>query len=185
MARKSTIGVWLIALALVPFRVTDAQQTKKVPRIGYLSALDPARESARTDAIRLAAMRELGYIEGQNIASEYRYAEGKGNRQPELASELVRLKVDLIVVAGTAVLTRAVKNATKTIPIVMVGGGVDPVEAGPVESLARPGGNVTGVTNLKPRTRREAAGAAQKKPFPNLPVSRFSTIRLIRPVYSS
>jgi ABC-type uncharacterized transport system substrate-binding protein len=97
----------------------------------------------------------------------------------------VRLKVDLIVVAGTAVLTRAVKNATKTIPIVMVGGGVDPVEAGLVESLARPGGNVTGLTNLKPRTRREAAGAAQKKPFPNLPVSRFSTIRLIRPVYSS
>jgi len=155
MARKSTIGVWLIALALVPFRVTDAQQTKKVPRIGYLSALDPARESARTEAIRLAAMRELGYIEGQNIASEYRYAEGKGNRQPELASELVRLKVDLIVVAGTAVLTRAVKNATKTIPIVMVGGGVDPVEAGLVESLARPGGNVTGLTNLKPRTRPE------------------------------
>jgi hypothetical protein len=70
MARKSTIGVWLIALALVPFRVSDAQQTKKVPRIGYLSALDPARESARTEAIRLA-LRELGYIEGQNIASEY------------------------------------------------------------------------------------------------------------------
>jgi Cu/Ag efflux pump CusA len=93
MARKSTIGVWLIALALVPFRVTDAQQTKKVPRIGYLSALDPARESARTEAIRLAAMRELGYIEGQNIASEYRYADGKGNRQPELASELVRLYI--------------------------------------------------------------------------------------------
>jgi hypothetical protein len=77
MARKSTIGVWLIALALVPFRVTDAQQTKKVPRIGYLSALDPARESARTEAIRLAAMRELGYIEGQNIASEYDMRRGR------------------------------------------------------------------------------------------------------------
>jgi ABC-type uncharacterized transport system substrate-binding protein len=141
---------WLLATVLLAsFSPAAAQQPKKFPRIAYLSALDPARESARTEAIRLA-LRELGYIEGQNIAIEYRYAEGKVDRQPELASELVRLKVDLIVVAGTVVLTRAVKNATKTIPIVMVGGGVDPVEAGLVESLARPGGNVTGLTNLGP-----------------------------------
>ena len=77
----------------------EAQQPKKVPRIGYLSALDPATESARSEAIRLA-LRELGYIEGQNIAIEYRYAEGKLDRVPELAAELVRLKVDIIVVAG-------------------------------------------------------------------------------------
>ena len=89
-----------------------------------------------------------GYIEGQNIAIEYRYAEGKLDRFPELAAELVRLKVDIIVVAGGDPLVRAAKNATKTIPIVMVGAGADPVEAGLVESLARPGGNVTGITNL-------------------------------------
>jgi putative ABC transport system substrate-binding protein len=94
------------------------------------------------------ALRERGYIEGQNIAIEYRYAEGKLDRAPELAAELVRLKVDIIVVSGGTRLTRAVKNATKTIPIVMTGGGGDPVEAGFVESLARPGGNVTGITNL-------------------------------------
>ena len=76
-----------------------AQQPKKVPRIGYLSLADPARESARSEAIRLA-LRELGYIEGQNIAIEYRYAEGKRDRFPELAAELVRLKVDIIVVSG-------------------------------------------------------------------------------------
>ena len=125
----------------------QAQQPKKVPRIGYLSASDPARESTRAEAIRLA-LRELGYIEGQNIAIEYRYAEGKPDRYPELAAELVRLKVDIIVVAGGDRLIRAAKNATKTIPIVMMGAGTDPVEAGLVESLARPGGNVTGITNL-------------------------------------
>ena len=94
------------------------------------------------------ALRERGYIEGQNIATEYRYAEGKLDRLPELAAELVRLKVDIIVVAGGNNLIRAAMNATKTIPIVMTGGGGDPVEAGLIESLARPGGNVTGLTTL-------------------------------------
>ena len=97
--------------------------------------------------IRLA-LRERGYIEGQNIATEYRYAEGKQDRFPELAAELVRLKVDIIVAAGGNRMVRAAKNATKTIPIVMAGGGSDPVEAGLIESLAHPGGNVTGLTNL-------------------------------------
>src|SRR5262249_58849608 len=91
---------------------------------------------------------ERGYIEGQNVATEYRYAEGKPGRNEEIAAELVRLKVDVIVVAGGDPLMRAAKNATKTIPIVMSGGGADPVEAGIVESLARPGGNVTGITYL-------------------------------------
>ncbi|MBI2183191.1 MAG: ABC transporter substrate-binding protein [Deltaproteobacteria bacterium] len=127
--------------------LAQAQQPKKVPRIGYLSQLDPAREFARAEAIRLA-LRERGYIEGQNIASEYRYAEGKFDRLPELAAELVRLKVDIIVVAGARPAIRAAKNATKTIPIVMTGAGVDPVEAGLVDSLASPGGNVTGITNI-------------------------------------
>jgi putative ABC transport system substrate-binding protein len=127
--------------------LAHAQQPKKVARIGYLSNTDPARESARAEAIRLA-LRERGYIEGQNIATEYRYAEGKRDRSPELAAELVRLKVDIILVAGGDLEILAAKNATKTIPIVMSGGGADPVEAGFVESLARPGGNVTGVTLL-------------------------------------
>ena len=141
------LGLSVIAFVLVVAgAVAQAQQPKKVPRIGYLSPLDPATESARSEAIRLA-LRELGYIEGQNIATEYRYAEGKLDRLPELAAELVRLKVDIIVAAGTDRVVREAKNATKTIPIVM-GGGADPVEAGLVESLARPGGNVTGISNL-------------------------------------
>src|SRR6185295_16438007 len=107
----------------------------------------PATESTRSDPIRLA-LRELGYIEGENISSEYRYAEGKLDRLPELAAELVRLKVDIIVATGGGPVIQAPKNATKTIPIVMVGQGADPVEAGLVEGLARPGGNVTGLTNL-------------------------------------
>jgi putative ABC transport system substrate-binding protein len=94
------------------------------------------------------SLRELGYIEGQNIAIEYRYAEGRRDRESGLAAELVRLKVDIIVVASGDVTIQAAKNATKTIPIVMTGLGSDPVRAGHVESLARPGGNVTGITNL-------------------------------------
>ena len=125
----------------------EAQQPKKVPRIGYLSAFDAAGESARSEAIRVA-LRESGYVEGQNIVIEYRYADGKLDRFPGLAAELVRLGVDIILVAGGARLIQAAKNATKTIPIVMSGQGADPVEAGLVESLARPGGNVTGLTNL-------------------------------------
>ena len=105
--------------------VAQAQQAKKVPRIGYLSALDPVRESAGSEAIRLA-LRELGYIEGQNIAIEYRYAEGKRDRYSEFAAELVRLKVDIIVTAGGDPMIQAATNATKTISIVMTGGGGDP-----------------------------------------------------------
>ena len=111
------------------------------------SHYEPASESTRAEAIRLA-LHELGYTEGQNIAVEYRYAEGKRDRYPELVAELVGLKVDIILVAGGDVAIRAAKNATKTIPIVMMGAGADPVEAGHVESLARPGGNVTGLTSL-------------------------------------
>jgi putative ABC transport system substrate-binding protein len=127
--------------------LTQAQQPKKVHRIGYLSGVDPARESARAEAFRLA-LRELGYVEGQNIAIEYRYAEGKRDRFSELAAELVRLKVDIIVGPSGSAPIRAAKNATKTIPIVMMSLAADPVEAGFVESLARPGGNVTGLTTL-------------------------------------
>jgi putative ABC transport system substrate-binding protein len=142
------LGLSVIAFVLVVcWAVVEAQQPKKVPRIGYLVSGNAASESARSEGIQLA-LRERGYIEGQNIAIEYRYAEGKVDRFSELAGELVRLKVDVIVAAGGTRLIRAAKNATKTIPVVMAGAGVDPVERGFVESLARPGGNVTGITTL-------------------------------------
>src|SRR5262250_1935678 len=143
-AKRGVIVFFCLLLpALLPTGFSDAQQPKKV-RIGYLSALNPVSESTRAEGIRLA-LRERGYIEGQNITTEYRYAEGKPDRLPELAAELVRLKVDIIVVAAGDAAIRAAKNATKSIPIVMVGAGSDPVEAGLIESLAHPGGNVTGL----------------------------------------
>jgi len=145
---KTRIWTLVFSTMLLGFGfIAEAQQPKKVLRIGYLSALDSGRESFRSEAIRLA-LGALGYIEGQNITIEYRYSEGKVDRAPGLAAELVRLKVDVIVVAGGDPWLRPAKNATKTIPIVMVGQGSDPVEAGFVESLARPGGNITGITLL-------------------------------------
>jgi putative tryptophan/tyrosine transport system substrate-binding protein len=145
---KAAVRLILVVVVLLAVGVTaEAQQPKKVSRLGYLSPVDAATDSPRAEGIRLA-LRELGYIEGQNIAIEFRYAEGKQDRWPALAAELVSLKVDLIVVSGGDRPIRAAKNATKTIPIVMMGQGSDPVEAGHVESLARPGGNVTGLTVL-------------------------------------
>ncbi|MGH7872506.1 MAG: ABC transporter substrate-binding protein [Candidatus Binatia bacterium] len=144
---KQLFLILLIVAIVIVAAVAQAQQPKKVPRMGYLSATDSASDSARSDAIRLA-LRALGYVEGQNITTEHRYAEGKQDRLPELAVELVRLKVDIIVVAAADLAIRAAKNATRTIPIVMVGAGLDPVEAGYIESLARPGGNLTGLTNF-------------------------------------
>jgi putative ABC transport system substrate-binding protein len=142
---KDISVVVLSAMLLALCVPADAQQPKKVFRIGYLAANNPSTDSARSEAIRLA-LRELGYIEGQNIAIEYRYAEGEQDRNPQLAAELVRLKVDLILVSAGDPSIRATKNATKTIPIVMMGASIDPIEAGYVRSLARPGGNVTGLS---------------------------------------
>ena len=100
--KKAAVPSILVAVVLLALGViADAQEPKKVPRIGYLSSQDPASESIRSEPIR-AALRDLGYIEGQNITIEYRYTEGKRDRAPELAAELVRLKVDIIVVAGGA-----------------------------------------------------------------------------------
>jgi putative ABC transport system substrate-binding protein len=152
--KKAAVPSILVVVVLLALGVTaEAQQPKKVPRIGYLAGGNAATESTRAEGIRMA-LRERGYVEGQNIATEYRYTEGKADRYPELLAELVRLKVDLILVTGADPLIRAAINATKTIPIVLTGGGRDPVEAGYVESLARPGGNVTGITNLS----RELSG---------------------------
>src|SRR4030095_409457 len=151
--KEAAVPSILVAVVLLALGVkVEAQQPKKVPRIGYLSTLSPSSESTRAEAIRLA-LRELGYIEGQNIATEFRYTEGKAGRDQELATELVRLKVDIILVSTGATI-QAAKNATETIPIVMVGLAADPVGLGLVESLARPGGNVTGLTTLS----RELAG---------------------------
>ena len=147
MKKPGLLSILFIVVLLAVAVIAEAQQPKKVPRIGYLYQGDRISDSTRAEAIRLA-LRELGYIEGQNIAIEYRYAEGKRGRESELAAELVRLKVDLILVAGGGDWVQAAKNASKTIPIVMTGTGGDPVAAGLVESLARPGGNVTGITNL-------------------------------------
>jgi putative tryptophan/tyrosine transport system substrate-binding protein len=147
MKRAAVPSILVAVVLLLVAVIAETQQPKKIPRIGYLAEVDPATDSARAEAIRVA-LRELGYIEGQNIAIEYRYAGGKFDRLPELAAELVLLKVDIIVLSGGAPGMLAAKNATKTIPIVMSGGGPDPVDAGFVASLARPGGNVTGITNL-------------------------------------
>jgi putative tryptophan/tyrosine transport system substrate-binding protein len=127
VGKNTALGVFVALLFALCFPAA-AQQPKKMPRIGYLSTGDAATESRRAEPIRLA-LRERGYIEAQNIEIEYRYAEGKLDRASELAAELVRLKVDIIVVAGGTIYVQAAKNATKTIPIVMSGGGSDPVEA--------------------------------------------------------
>jgi putative ABC transport system substrate-binding protein len=141
------VSVVLSTLLFALCVAAEAQQPAKIPRIGYLSGTDPATDSPRAEGIR-AALRELGYIEGQNVIIEYRHSEGKRDRYPELLADLVRLKVELIVVAGGTTPIQAAKNASKTIPIVMTGTGLDPVKAGFVESLAHPGGNVTGLTIL-------------------------------------
>jgi len=137
----------LATFFLATISVAQAQQPTKVARIGYLSSNEQASDVIRVEATRLA-LRERGYIEGQNIVIEYRYAERKRDRLPELTTELVKLKVDIILAASGDALLRAARNVTKTVPIVMMGAGSDPVAAGLIESLARPGGNVTGITNL-------------------------------------
>jgi ABC-type uncharacterized transport system substrate-binding protein len=143
---KKRFTLWLLAtLFLANVSLADAQQAGKVPRIGFLD-----NSTASGIAVLLGAFRQelskLGWIEGKNVTIEYRFGEHKSERQPELAADLVRLKVDLIVVSGTAP-ALAVKSATTTIPIVMTS-AADPVGIGLIASLARPGGNVTGLSSL-------------------------------------
>ena len=181
---KRKLGSFALCVMLITLGFpAEGQQPKKVPRIGYLSTFHPATDSTRSEAIRLA-LRELRYIEGQNITIEYRYAEGKLDRFSELAAELVRLKVDIIVVAGGGRTVRAAKNATKTIPIVMVGLGIDPVKAGLVDSLASPGGNVTGLTLLSTELDGKRLELL-KETVPKLAHVAVSVlIRPFRPVYA-
>jgi putative ABC transport system substrate-binding protein len=143
---KKILVCLLATFLLTTAPPTEAQQRGKAPRIGLLSPLSPSLATANIEAFR-QGLRELGYIDGQNIAIEYRYAEGKLDRFPDIAAELVRLKPDVIVVGSTR-FAEAAKQATSTIPIVVNGGDI--VGAGLVASLARPGGNVTGSTAISP-----------------------------------
>ncbi len=152
--RFRTIGLIItLAIGLLAGPLpTEAQQAGKVYRIGYLGVGSPGilrRIKLNPSPNHIAfwqGLRELGYVEGQNLVKEYRYAEGKRERLPDLAAELVRLKVDVIVTSPSRSAIRAAQRATRTIPIVMSGSRVDPVKAGFVVSLARPGGNITGLT---------------------------------------
>jgi ABC-type uncharacterized transport system substrate-binding protein len=147
MKKVGVLSILFVVVLLAVAVIAEAQQTGKVPRIGYLSPTSPSVSPTRIEAFR-HGLRELGYVEGKNIVIDYRYAEGKFDRLPALAAELVRLKVDLIVTTGPTV-TRAAKEATTTVPIVMAT-DTDPVGNGFVASLARPGGNITGLSALAP-----------------------------------
>jgi ABC-type uncharacterized transport system substrate-binding protein len=141
---KKVVGLAICAVLLALSFLVEAQQPKRVPRIGFLWGVgDPPPPLG--EAFR-QGLRDLGYIEGKNILVEYRYAEGKLDRIPSLVAELVRLKVDVLVTPAFPAI-RAAKQATKTIPIVMLI-NVDPVATGIVDSLARPGGNITGLARL-------------------------------------
>jgi putative tryptophan/tyrosine transport system substrate-binding protein len=143
MTRKITF-LTLCAMLFALWVSAEAQQPTKVPRIGFLTAGSPSTIAARIEALR-QGLRELAYIEDKNVVIEWRFAEGKLDRLPELVAELVRLKVDVILSAGAAV-TGPAKDATRTIPIVMAQ-DTDPVGNGFVASLARPGGNFTGLSS--------------------------------------
>jgi putative ABC transport system substrate-binding protein len=141
--------IW-VALSLMVFALCSsilAQQPEKIPRIGFLTGDSLSNISERREAFR-QGLREHGYTEGKNIAIEWRSTEGKADRRPALAAELVRLRLDLIVAVGSGDI-RAVKEVTAAIPIVMIQGG-DAVGSGFVASLARPGGNITGLATLRP-----------------------------------
>jgi putative ABC transport system substrate-binding protein len=147
MIRKRLALYCLLIIVLLITDLAAAQQAKKVPRIGFLVASNSSANSDRIEAFR-QGLRELGYVEGKNIVIEYRAAEGKLDRLPGLAAELIDHNADVIVTAGPAD-TRAAKKATTTIPIVMTFDN-DPVGNGFVASLARPGGNITGMSTLAP-----------------------------------
>jgi putative ABC transport system substrate-binding protein len=143
---KQLFPILLIVAVVIVAALAQAQQPTKIPRIGFLAAT-PSGSSDRTETFR-QGLRELGYVEGKNIIIEYRRAEGQFERLPDLAAELVHLKVDVIVASGAAS-TRRAKEATATIPIVMASDN-DPVGSGFVASLGRPGGNITGLSQMAP-----------------------------------
>jgi putative ABC transport system substrate-binding protein len=146
--RKNAIYLVLGAMLFALSVSARAQQPKKIPQIGYVSGLgNPETPGPRVEAFR-RGLRELGHIEGKNILVEYRYLKGKDELAPSLVAELVQLKVDVLVFEGVLPAIRAAKQVTKTIPIVMVT-TQNPVGTGLIDSLARPGGNLTGITTLQ------------------------------------
>jgi putative ABC transport system substrate-binding protein len=147
MTKRIVVSLLATLMLTACARLAEAQRPTKVPAIGFLALNSRSSISTRVEAFR-QGLRELGHVEGTNIAIEFRSAEQRVDRISELVAELVRLKVDIIVTAGPAV-TRVVKGATSTIPVVM-GFDNDPVGAGFVASLARPGGNITGLSSLSP-----------------------------------
>ncbi len=146
MKFKCLVSV-LTSIVITTASFADAQQPKKITLVRVCIVGRCSSDSDRVEGLRMA-LRERGHVEGQNIAFEYRYGDGKVERSTKLVADLMRLRVDIIVVAGGTFTIQAAKDATKTIPIVMLARGSDPVEAGLVASLARPGGNVTGLTLL-------------------------------------
>src|SRR6266508_312796 len=147
MRKAGILSILFVVVLLAVAVIAEAQQPKKAPRIGFLIGTSLSAASARVEAFR-QGLRELGYVEGKNIVIEWRSADGKNDRLPALAAELVGLKVDIIVSSGP-ITTRSAREATSTIPIVM-GFDNDPVGSAFVASLARPGGNITGLSNFSP-----------------------------------
>jgi putative tryptophan/tyrosine transport system substrate-binding protein len=145
MQRSVFVFICLLLTVFLPTVSAEAQQQNKIARIGFLAINSVSSSATSVEAFRLG-LRQLGYIEGQNIIIEWQYADGRSDRLPDLAAELVRIKVDVIVTSATSP-TEAAKKATNTIPIVIASHN-DPIGAGLVASLARPGGNVTGLSNI-------------------------------------
>ena len=147
MNKAAVLAILFVVVLLAVAVIAEAQQSTKIPRIGFLAAATPATAAHLVEAFK-QGLREHGYVEGQNVVLELRFGEGKAEQFPVLAAELVRLKINVIVALTNPVI-EAVRQATQTIPIVMPAAS-DPVGAGFVASLARPGGNITGLTGYSP-----------------------------------
>ena len=146
MRKAALLSILFVVVLLAVAVITEAQQPKKVPLIGYVSSTGDAKNPGPSVVAFRQGLRDLGYIEGKNILVEYRYTGGMTDPSPSLVAELLQLKVDILVSTAPSAIGAA-KKATKTIPIVMVT-TQDPVATGIVDSLARPGGNITGLTRL-------------------------------------
>jgi putative ABC transport system substrate-binding protein len=167
--------VVVAAMLLVSGQMVEAQQTKMIPRIGYLAPVFPCTGPIPSLEAFQQGLHELGYFEGRNITVECRSAEGKADRLPGLAAELARIKVDIIVAAGGELVARAARQASRTIPIVMTNAS-DPVATGLVSSLARPGGNVTGLVTISTELSAKRLEVL-KQAFPNVRAWPSSRIR--------
>jgi ABC-type uncharacterized transport system substrate-binding protein len=181
MMNRRAFVTGLGAVLATPFRV-EAPRAGRVYRIGYLTSHSRTASPPYIEAFR-QGLHDLGWVEGQNIFIEYRFAEGKFDELPTLTADLVRLKVDVIA-AGPTPPVVAAKNATRTIPVVMISAG-DPVQLGLVESLARPGGNVTGLSYSVGVETFGKSRSCSRKPSPRSAAWRSSQIRPIRPTRSS